>query len=395
LALANNPSLREAAADVAAARGQLIQAQKYPNPRLGYHQEDLGTQQSPAGSIAVELDQEIVTGGKRRLDVAVAARGTDVAALAAVGRRFDVLTRIRRAYFEYLGWQETARVNEEVMAALRQGVDITRRLVEEVKTRPRSDLLRLQALLEEARVSRDRARITVDAAWRQLAAEVGVPQLPMPSTAAGLAMPVPWWDREAVLRRVLAANADLRQVAAEAERARLEYERARAGACPNITVGSGYSRNFPEHEAGAVITVEAPLPLWDRNQGRIYEAQARWAKAQAARATAVNRLDRDTAEAFGRYLAARSQVERQTTEILPRLVNILELVRRGYEAGAADVTFSDVLLAQEGLNTARLTLAETRRALWLAVADLEGLMQLDVGEESCLETPEHGAVVPH
>jgi hypothetical protein len=38
------------------------------------------------------------------------------------------------------------------------------------------------------------------------------------------------------------------------------------------------------------------------------------------------------------------------------------------------------------LLTARLTLAEARRELWLAVADLQGLMQVDVGEEFCKPT---------
>src|SRR5262245_56812910 len=42
VALLNNPSLREAAADVEAARGRLIQAGKYPNPRAVYTQSTIG-----------------------------------------------------------------------------------------------------------------------------------------------------------------------------------------------------------------------------------------------------------------------------------------------------------------------------------------------------------------
>ncbi|MBV9125706.1 MAG: TolC family protein [Planctomycetes bacterium] len=384
LALANNPALREAAAEVEAARGRLIQAGKYPNPRLGYRQEELGTRQSPAGSIAVEVNQEIVTAGKRRLDVAIATRGTDVAAVASLGRKFDVLTAIRRDYYDYLGWRYTAQVQEEVVTALQEGVAITRRLVEVARTRPRTDLLRLQALLEEAESNQARTRVTLEATWRQLAAEVGLPQLPMPSGAPDTAAPGPLWDAELVTRRVIAANTELQQAALEAERDRLEVERARAEAVPNFTLGGGYSRNFPEHEAGAIVSVEAPLPLWDRNQGRIFEAQARLAKTQAAQATTTNRLSRDTAEAFGRYLAARQQADRLAAQILPGLTETLDLVRQGYQVGATEVTFADVLLAEQALNDARLRLAETRRDLWRAVADLEGLMQLDVGAELCL-----------
>src|SRR5262249_44646717 len=52
-----------------------------------------------------------------------------------------------------------------------------------------------------------------------------------------------------------------------------------------------------------------------------------------------------------------------------------------YQAGAAQTTFADVLSADQALYAARLTLAETRQALWLAISDLQGLMQLDLDEE--------------
>ena len=66
------------------------------------------------------------------------------------------------------------------------------------------------------------------------------------------------------------------------------------------------------------------MPVWDRQQGRLYEAQARWAHAQAAQKSVATRLSRDTAEAFGRYEAARQRVERLTAAVLPTLVESLE-----------------------------------------------------------------------
>ena len=180
--------------------------------------------------------------------------------------------------------------------------------------------------------------------------------------------------------RVLAANSELRQASLEAERARLEYERARAEAVPNVTVSGGYIRGFVEETAGGVITVETAIPVWDRKQGLIHEARARWAEALAAERSTANRLRRDTAEAFARYEGAREQVERLTRVVLPRLEESLDLVRKGYQAGAKDLTFADVQLAVETLNDARLKLADARRELWRAVADLQGLMQLDLCE---------------
>lgn len=383
LALANNPALRVAAADVGVARGQLIQASKYPNPRFAYSEEAIGTKQAAAGNLIIQASQEIVTGGKRRLDVAIARQATGAAGLALFGRKFDVLTRVRRAYFEYLGWRYTVEASERIVTSLEKSVAVLREQVDVVKDRPRVDLVRSQSVLEEARTNLNRQRASRDAAWRQLTAEIGVPGLPQTDAPPERPDAVPRWEAESVLQRVLAANTDLKQAAAETERARLEVERARAEAVPNVTLGAGFARNFAEDEIGGVVSLETPLPVWDRKQGRIREAEARWARAQAAERETANRLSRDAAEAFGRYEAARRHVEGLHTQIIPRLEESAKLVRESYQGRVAQITFTDVLLAEVALNEARLRLEEARRELWRAVADLQGLMQLDVDEEGC------------
>jgi cobalt-zinc-cadmium efflux system outer membrane protein len=387
LALAHNPDLQEAAAEVEAARGRLIQAGKYPNPRLIYKEDLLGTPQAPAGDISVEAAQELLTAGKRRLDIAIASRATEVAAIAAVGRKFQLLTRIRLAYADYLGWQNTESVSNATVASLEQGVEITRQQVEKAKIRPRTDLIRLRAVLQEAKLTRDQAGTSRLAAWRALVAEVGVPDLPCPAGPAFPEGAVPSWEAGAVLRRVLAMSTELRQAAAQTERARLEVERARAEACPNVTITGGYTQNLPEKEHGALIAVETPLPLWDRKQGRRHEAEANWARTQAAERTLALRLSRETAEAIGRFENARHQVARLSSDIVPALAESLALVRQGYRTGGLQIPFADVLLAVQSLNEARLRLAEAQRQLGRAIADLQGLMQLEIGEE--LGEPSH------
>jgi cobalt-zinc-cadmium efflux system outer membrane protein len=378
LALQVNPSLREAAADVEAAAGQQRQAGTYPNPRFAYSQESLGTHQNALGAMVYQVQQEIVTGGKRRLDLETTGRGLEGARIALLGRKFDVLTRVRRAYYEYLAWWYTLRASQQVVATLEKGVDISRKQVE-LQLRPRTDLLRLEAVLQEAQITLARNRLSRDAAWGQLVAEVGAADLPMPAEPE--ARPnAPEWDEALVRARVLAANSSIKLAAIEAEQARLMVARAQADAIPNVTIGAGYNRNFAENEVGAVLSLETPLPLWDRKQGKIHEAEARFAKAQAARQATVNHLRHDLAEVFGRYQAALRQERGLLKDVLPRLEKNLELVRAGYERGG-QITFADVLLAQESLNDTRLRLEDVRRELWRAVAELQGLMQLDLDEE--------------
>jgi cobalt-zinc-cadmium efflux system outer membrane protein len=380
MAIANNPSLREAAADVEAAQGRLIQAGLYPNPRFLAEDESLGTSQGPAGTVRLQLSQEIVTGGKRRLDRAVAARGTDVASLALLGRKFEILTRVRRGYYDYHGWEYASKVAAENVATLEKGVAMTERALKQAGIVTRLDLLRIQALLEQARIDLARNRLNATAAWRRLADEVGSPQLPKPQAADDFTDAVPHWDSTAAEERVMAVHSDLRQAALEAERARLEVERVRADLVPNVTVGGGYSRSFFEHAAGAILSVETNVPLWDRKQGFIHEAEARWARAQAAQQSTAVRLRQDTADAFARYEGSRQQVEKLSSEVIPRLEDSLNDILKRFQRGAAQA-FLDILVAEQSLNDARIRLADSRRELWRAIADLEGLMQLDLDED--------------
>jgi cobalt-zinc-cadmium efflux system outer membrane protein len=381
LALANNSSLREAAAEVEAALGRRVQAAKYPNPRLALSQENLGTSVEPAGAVKVQIAQEILTAGKRPLDVAIAAKGQDDAFLALLGRKFDVLTRIRRAYYDYLGALHTLRVNEETVVSLEQGFEITRKQVEEAKTRPRTDLLRQGALLEEARIRSASSRVSLDAAWKQLAAETGTPELPRPDVSVDFPEKAPRWGPTEISQRVQEANTELKRAALDVQRAGLEMERGRAEAIPNVTLGGGYNRDFAENLQGAIINVETALPLWDRKQGRIHEAQARWVGAQAAQRTTATRLSRETTAAIARYETARAHVEKLTSMVVPQLKESVDLLRRSYQAGALQTTFADVLSAEQALYAARLSLVERQQAMWQAIADLQGLMQLDVNEE--------------
>jgi cobalt-zinc-cadmium efflux system outer membrane protein len=378
LTLANNPTLAEAAADVDVARGQQVQARKYPNPRFLYTQDTIGSRMVAAGNQTLQLTQEIVLGGKRRLDVAIAGRETDAAALGLLGRRYIVMTNLRRAYYAYLGALYTAELNESAVASLEKGVATTRKLVEKVQNRPRTDLLRLEALLEEMKINQARSRFNVRAAWTELAAAVGVPELPMPEAAGAFPEHAPAWDTDDIWPRVKAVNARLQQAVVEADAARLSVARARAEAIPNITVGGGYTNEAIDGTAGAVVSFEAPLPLWDWKQGHIRAARARLAKAEAAVRTLETTLSASTADAFARYQGAQRQVEKLSQEVLPRLQESLDLLLKTYELGGAGVTFNDVLLTEQSLIATRLTLAEARQALWQAVADLEGLMQLDI-----------------
>ncbi len=109
IAALNSPVLKQAAADVKAAEGTLVQARTYTNPKMGYR-FDPSNDGSTAGVHGLFLDQPIRMGGKMKLEIAAAQKDLDNAELALKRARSDLSTQVRTAYFGLLVAKETVRV---------------------------------------------------------------------------------------------------------------------------------------------------------------------------------------------------------------------------------------------------------------------------------------------
>jgi cobalt-zinc-cadmium efflux system outer membrane protein len=378
IALENQTELREAALRFSEARGRQSQAGKYLNPLLSYEESPLGSRTFPQGDISIAVRQEIMTAGKFRLDKRVAATQSDSASLELHQKEFDILTRIRRGYFDYLTLVEETRVLDVSSKAFEDRVKQARLLFP--KTISRTEVISLELLLEEIRLEQIRTRAALQTSWAQLAADVGMPDLPLPVTVVDPPHDMPLWTLDEIEERV-GQNSSVRQALIDAETARWQLERARAEAVPNITIGGGYALQNTNRIAGAIVSVDAPLPFWDRKQGRIREAEAAYARLNAAVRSLELRLLGQTREAYGRYLLARESLRQLNEKTLPFLTSRVDLIKKAFKAGAENVNFNDVFQAEQALIKAQAEQFHVRRDLWRAIADLQGLMQVSLAEE--------------
>src|SRR5262249_27122472 len=100
LAAEYNPDLAIARARADAARGRLVQAGLYPNPTLNWEGDEIGIRGKAAGTQGPFVVQQIVTAHKLKIATAAAAAGVLAADWLAITRWYDVITRVRLAYFE-------------------------------------------------------------------------------------------------------------------------------------------------------------------------------------------------------------------------------------------------------------------------------------------------------
>ncbi|MEX2140186.1 MAG: TolC family protein [Pirellulales bacterium] len=373
IALANNPTLAQAAARVDAARGRWLQAGLYPNPSVGYMADEIGMA-GRAGMQGFAISQEIVRGGKLGLQRAAASQEIVQAQQQLESQRLRVLNDVRTQFYNLLAAQRTMELSGELVRLGEQGLKAADDLfrAQEVS---RVDLLQARVELSTARVSAEVAGNRYVAIWRRVAATVGAPDM-QPQPAAGdleAALPELTWDES--LARVLAASPELAAARADAARATWALRRARAEPIPNLHVQAGVQHDNEGGDDVANLQIMLPLPIHNKNQGAIRAADAELRMAQAEVARLELQLQTRLAAAFERYANARRQVERYSREILPDARTSLELVTRGYRQG--EFAYLPLLEAQRTVSRTNLAYLTALEQLWDNATAIEGLLLMD------------------
>jgi cobalt-zinc-cadmium efflux system outer membrane protein len=381
LALTNSPVLRQAVADVEAARGTAIQAGLPPNPTLGYEGDTIG-QNNSAGLQGAYVEQLIKTGGKLRLAQAAALIDLRNGELKLRETQVQIQTQVRAGYFNVLAARESLKITA---ALARLSDHLYQLLLVQLKARVVSphEVMQLRVLALQARGLVVQAGNRYSTAWRQLAAGMGMPALPLTELAGSADRAVPSFQRDDVLERVLSRHTELLAAENAVIKARHLARLAQLAPLPDVDLRVLLQRDHTTPPFGVVPSVQIgmPVPVWNRNQGGILQAQAQLARAVEERGRVRADLSARVAEAFERYDNNRRQLELYRTQVLPHQVlayrGLVQRYARLPDPEKAGVNYNDVVAAEQNLAAAAMTYLDLLRNQWTAVVDLAGLLQSD------------------
>jgi cobalt-zinc-cadmium efflux system outer membrane protein len=370
-ALENHPQLVSAAAAVQVAEGKAWQARLYPNLMVGVGAPQLGGSESQYMTF---LSQDILTGKKKRLDQAAARQEVEQARLALTRARFDVLTTVRRRFFEALTAQNRVTVLEDLVKLAARSREIGDALFK-AGVGTKTDTLLLEIELHKTEVALANTQTVLEASKRRLAAAAGTPGLPITTLYGDLAAESLRLEFDQAQEGAAYLNSQTGIAQAEAERARILLRRAIVEPYPTFNAMGGYMRQVEGIENMGVFQVTLTLPRWNRNQGGISAAQAYVGQADANIRRVQVELAGQAAEALGRYRTALSLVEKYQKVILPKSRESVELTQRLWQQGQID--FLRLLQAQKTLNEVNLSYIDAHATRWDAAADLANLLQLE------------------
>jgi cobalt-zinc-cadmium efflux system outer membrane protein len=378
-ALRANPDLAAASAAIEAARGRLIQAGLWNNPELRLAGgSDFAFQDEGERTLGVDFEQRFPIAGRlgRAKDVA----RVDVAVALAESRDFErtLIGDVQRTVYRVAALDEAIASRESVIrtAAQLANAAARRRQAAEVSD---ADVNLLE--IELARFEQEKRRLELD---RQIEA-VRLNQLlyravdaPV-SVSADLASEA--FDPSQV-KDPLARRPDLVRTRLEIDRARAESLLARAETWEDWALGVGYEsdrqvfRNEPVSDPIGVkrddflgVSVNVPLPLWNRNQGRIAVARADERRAQARLASSERAAEAEVEAARRRVEELAHVVREYEDSLVPRSQRNVELLERGYRQGLVPIT--TLVQAEQQLADTVLRRAETLGELRQAEVDLE------------------------
>jgi outer membrane protein, heavy metal efflux system len=369
LALSSNPAIAQTEARVAALRGRWVQVGLPPNPTAGYMGSEIGNDDQ-AGQQGGFIGQEFITGGKLRLNRAVLAQEIQQAEQRLAAMRLRVETDVRRAYYAALIAQRRIELAEELMRVSSQATEASQKLLQAEEI-PRVGLLQTQVEQQSFAILLQTAGNEQNAAWRQLSAVVGSELLPRPLAGDISQLPamLDWCEQ---LLRVTTTSPEVSAAMAEVARAQMALRRARVEPIPDVTTQVSVQYDHGTEDTFASVQVGIPLPVWNRNQGGIWQAQAQVAEARRNAQRVELDIKRRLAVAYQQYADARAQSEIYATQILPKAQETYELVQRGYRLG--ELGYLDLLTAQRTYSQTSLAYLDALAALWESSAEIDGLL---------------------
>ncbi|MEN8184738.1 MAG: TolC family protein [Myxococcota bacterium] len=375
-ALRANPDLRAAYQAIEVARGRLVQAGLWPNPELDLAgRDDFAFEGEGERGASVELAQPFPIAGRlaRARDLAL----VDVAIALAEVREFerDLIGEVQGSVVALLALDRAISDQSRVIeaagklavasearfrAAEVSEADVNLLQIELARFEQDLRLLELEHRTEELRLNQllDRP----PEAEVPLAGDLQASHL---EVRAGL-------EEDAMRRRP-----DLQRLRLEQDRAGAEARLARAEAWEDWTIGVGYDFDRqvfagepPIDPIGVKrddflgLSLTVPLPVFDRNQGRIAAARAEERRAGARIAGRRRAIEREVGTALGRVEELARVMEEYRDRIVPRTTRNVSLLERGYReglVGIAELVQAEQQYADAAVRYAR-TLGELRQA---------------------------------
>ena len=376
-----NPTMRQAEAQIRAAKAREQQAGLYPNPTVGYAGDEIRGGSFGGGKQGFFVQQTVVTAGKLKLSRGVFGQETKLAEIEAQEQRARVESAVKLAYLRVLAAQELLDARRDMAKIAEDSAETQRRLM---NTGQADETEVLDAEVESQRTRRA-ARMqenTLREEWRGLTAVIGRPDVPLATVTGDLEKDWPELNEEEAVAAIAKDSPALRIADGEALRAQAVLASARREPIPDLTVRAGLEYNNEllggiPHAAGWETTagLSVQIPIFNRNQGSVAAARADIDRAEQEKKRVALTLRERAASVVDQYANARLMAVEYRDEMLPRAKKAYGLMVDKY--GLMLASYPRVLDAQRKLYELQIEYIGALESVWTNGIALQGFLLTD------------------
>jgi cobalt-zinc-cadmium efflux system outer membrane protein len=385
-AIARNPELHASAYELKAADARITQARLRPNPEASLEIDGIAGRGLAAAAderqATLALSQVLELGDKRGRRVAVANSDRSVVAVEQQARELDVLAEVTRRFIDVVAAQERVSLARETSGLTERTAKAIAARVEAART-PQAELSRAQIAVTRAHADQRQAESVLRGTKRSLVAMWGETSPVFDSARADLLALEPLASFE-MLQDRLGRNPDILRFASEGRLRDAELRLAQSQARPNLTVGVGLRRFQATGDVGLTAGFSMALPMFDRNQGAIAEAQVRRQQTQAQEQSAQIRLQAELFALYQQLLSSRDLLATLQNDVLPQARAALDQTQVGYDRGR--FSYLELGVAQQELVSLRAAVIDTAADCHRLTAEIERLTAEPITKEAT--TPE-------
>ena len=372
LAEQRQPDLAEARALIEATDGRAKQAGAFPNPEAVARMESAPFRGRTAGEAEylAGVAQPIPLGSRlskaqeaERLERERRVRELDV-------RLREVRKRVHSAFATWLYQERAFQTQTEIARSVENGVATAKARVEAGDALP-EDVARAEMELARARVELKRAESLREQALRALSAAIGDPAMSVKSLAGTLDATFEIPTLEALAASLPSHPAlSAADAATRVQNARVDL--AKAERIPDVKVELLYRRLEAEKRDAFDVGVSIPLPLFDRNRGKLSEARAEVAAAEARSRATQNALSVRLHEAHAQLATALANSRTLNADVLPRADIVLKSAEARFAAG--DIGLTELLPVRRDWAAMQLAYIESLHDVMQAWAEVRALV---------------------
>jgi cobalt-zinc-cadmium efflux system outer membrane protein len=353
MALQNNPTFAQSAANIQAAEGRKKQSGLYPNPTVGYQGEQIRGGSFHGGEQGFFVQQDIVLSGRLGLNRTISDQELKQAETEAEEQKVRVVTNVRISYIQALAAQQTLELRQHLSKLADDAVHTSHQLAN-VGQADAPDVLESEVEAQQAELAVAMAEQNQQRIWKALSAVVGSPRLPL-TRLEGKLEDTPPGNTDELVEKIVNQSPAVRIAELGVKRADATLARARRESIPDLQIRAGMQQNgelLSEPNGKPVglqgfADVGVRIPIFNRNQGNVATARAdlERAKREVERVKLV--LRERAASVVQNYAFSQTAVDRYKNQMIPRAQKAYDMYAKKYQEMAS--AYPQVLIAQRTL----------------------------------------------